>query len=305
MKKIPVILHTDIGDDADDSWALAMLLRQEWIDLKYILADTGDLNFRAKMVAKMLESAGRSDIPIGLGVEASGFNHLMASHVADYRLEDYPGKIEKDGVSGMIERVRQSENGIALLSIGPAFAVAEALDKAPDIAEKCDFAGMFGSIQRGYDGADEPHREYNVFRNNAAAKKVFSAPWRSARLTPLDSCGVVRLEGENYAAIRETAAKGNDPLIRELFESVEARRKAMNAPDEGRSSVLFDTVAAHLVSSTRYLIMETLNLAVDDNDFTVIDNVNGRPMDTATGWTDLPGYCRFLTDTLLNRKPEL
>mgnify|MGYP006308749897 CR=1 FL=1 len=40
--KVPVILDTDIGDDIDDTWALAMLLQSPELDLDLVVADTGD-----------------------------------------------------------------------------------------------------------------------------------------------------------------------------------------------------------------------------------------------------------------------
>ena len=67
-KKIPVILDTDIGTDIDDTWALAFLLKCPELDVKLITTASGDTFERAKIVAKILEIAGRTDIPIGLGL---------------------------------------------------------------------------------------------------------------------------------------------------------------------------------------------------------------------------------------------
>jgi len=68
MKKIPVILDTDIGFDIDDLWALVMILKSPELDIKLITTDTGDTYYRAKLVAKTLEIANRTDIPIGVGI---------------------------------------------------------------------------------------------------------------------------------------------------------------------------------------------------------------------------------------------
>ena len=37
MKKIPVILYTDIGGDIDDTWGLALLLSRPELDLKLVI----------------------------------------------------------------------------------------------------------------------------------------------------------------------------------------------------------------------------------------------------------------------------
>ncbi len=60
---IPVILDTDIGDDIDDTWALAMLLGMPQLDLKLVVTDYGNTSERTRLVAKILQRAGRSMLP--------------------------------------------------------------------------------------------------------------------------------------------------------------------------------------------------------------------------------------------------
>src|SRR5438132_355466 len=73
--KTPVILDTDIGDDIDDTWALAMLLRSPELDLKLVTTANGKAEYRAKLIARLLTVAKRTYVPIGLGTgsrEGSG-----------------------------------------------------------------------------------------------------------------------------------------------------------------------------------------------------------------------------------------
>ncbi|MGI6299757.1 MAG: hypothetical protein ACOX52_01655 [Verrucomicrobiota bacterium] len=65
---IPVIYDSDIGDDIDDTWALGLLLKSPELDLKLVVGDYGKATYRAKIFAKMLETAGRTDVPVGLGL---------------------------------------------------------------------------------------------------------------------------------------------------------------------------------------------------------------------------------------------
>jgi hypothetical protein len=67
LRRIPVILDTDIGDDIDDTWALALLLRSPELDVKLVTTATGDTTYRAQIVARLLEVAGRTDVPVGIG----------------------------------------------------------------------------------------------------------------------------------------------------------------------------------------------------------------------------------------------
>lgn len=67
-RPIPVILDTDIGTDIDDTWALAIMLNCPELDVKLVTSDTGDTIYRSKLIARMLEVADRTDIPVGIGI---------------------------------------------------------------------------------------------------------------------------------------------------------------------------------------------------------------------------------------------
>ena len=69
---IPVILDTDIGSDIDDTWALAFALRCPELDLRLVVTDRGHPQYRAKLACRILEAAGRTDIPVALGPEWEG-----------------------------------------------------------------------------------------------------------------------------------------------------------------------------------------------------------------------------------------
>ena len=68
---IPVILDTDIGDDIDDTWALVMLLGMPQMDLKLVVTDYGNTPERTRLVAKILQRLGRTDVPIGTGIKTA------------------------------------------------------------------------------------------------------------------------------------------------------------------------------------------------------------------------------------------
>ena len=83
-KKIPVVLDTDIGTDIDDTWALAMMLKSPELDVRLIVTDTGDTTYRAKIVAKMLEIGGRTDVSVGIGVPLGNAPATQAPWVGGY-----------------------------------------------------------------------------------------------------------------------------------------------------------------------------------------------------------------------------
>ena len=181
MTQIPVILDTDIGGDIDDTWALALLLRCPELDVKLITTDTGDTRFyRAKLVARLLDIAGRADVPIGVGLptadQRGSHSHAQGRWVEDYRMSDYPGQIHDDGVQALIDMIMAADEKITLICIGPMPNIREALKREPGIAERVRFVGMLGSIRRDHlNGPPVP--ETNVVVDIAAAQAVFTAAW--------------------------------------------------------------------------------------------------------------------------------
>jgi len=99
LKPIPVILDTDIGWDIDDTWALITLLNSPELDIRMVLTSTGNTPLRAKLVAKLLEVAGRTDIPVGIGLHQDDNFNMQDDWVDGYSLRHYPGRIYAEGVS--------------------------------------------------------------------------------------------------------------------------------------------------------------------------------------------------------------
>jgi inosine-uridine nucleoside N-ribohydrolase len=297
--KIPIILDTDIGGDIDDTWALALLLKSPELDLKMVVADTGDTVYRAKIAARLLEAAKRTDVAVAVGIRQNQKGGPQAPWVADYDLAKYPGKVHEDGVAALIEMIMAAPQPITLLCIGPVPNIKAALAKQPEIAKRARFVGMHGSIRKGYNGGPQPQAEYNVKQDVKACQAAFSAAWPMT-ITPLDTCGIVRLKGDKYRKVAESA----DPIAKAVIENYRIWWKAHNPnkPEKiDASSVLFDTVAAYLSFSTELLNMERLTIRVTDDGFTRIDP-QGKPMDCAMSWKSLPAFEDFLFARLTAEK---
>jgi len=296
---IPVILDTDIGDDIDDTWALILALKSPELDVKLVVTDFGNTEQRAKLVARVLELAGRTDIPIGIGIKENDDPGPQADWVKGYDLAKYPGRVLKDGVQALIDTVMASPAPMTLIAIGPPPNLKAALEREPRIAGKLRLAGMYGSIHLGYDGKPKPEPEWNVKANPAAARALLAAPWRDAILTPLDTCGRVQLSGERYARVRGSS----DPLLRGLVEAYGTwcRNRDWCAKDPAfvavKSSTLFDCVAVYLAVSRDLVKTETTGVRVTDEGMTVPDPA-ARPLVWATEWKSLDGFEEWLTARL-------
>lgn len=294
MSKIPVILDTDIGGDIDDSWALAMMLKSPELDVKLVVTDTGDTTYRARVVAKMLEVAGRTDVPVGVGIPFPTMDNRQEAWVKDYHLASYPGTVHEDGVAALIDTIMRSPEPVTLICIGPVPNIGAALEREPRIARNARFVGMHGSVRRGYGGSEKISAEYNVAMHTKDCQKAFAAPW-DMTITPLDTCGIVVLDGDRYRRVRDSS----DPLARAVIENYRVWCEAINAPEqaETKSSVLFDTVAIYLAFTNELLVMEKLGIRVSDDGFTLIDPA-AKVINVAAAWKDLPAYEDFLVRRL-------
>ena len=295
--RFPVIFDTDIGSDIDDTWALIMLLKSPELEPKLILTEHGNTVYRAKIAAKILERAGRTEIPIGIGIKLNEETGPQSAWIRDYDLTRYPGKIYRDGIEILIDTIMSSPEPITLICTGPLTNIAAALEREPRIAEKARFVGMHGCLRRSppeFGGG--VIAEYNVKSDPKACRKALSATW-DVTITPLDTCGFVRLRGEKYRKIRES----DDPLILDLIENYKIWLKSRGGQwwkaIETQSSILFDTVAVYLAFSNEYLIMEDLGIHVTDDGYTVIDE-KAPTIHCAIDWKDLKAFEDLLVERL-------
>ena len=296
---IPVIFDTDIGSDIDDTWALGFLLRCPELDVKLVTTDRGRPEYRAKLCCQVLAAGGRQDLPIGLGPDWQGNTGQTRQEpcAAGYKLSSYKGEIIPDGVQAIIDTILQSPDPITVIAIGPLPTIAEALRREPAIAQNARFIGMHGSLRKGHKhNRDTIVAEANVVNDASACEMVCTAPW-PITLTPIDSCGIVQLQGEKYRRVVESA----DPLARTILTHYETWWKTGQNEnlDQWRmaSSILFDTVAVLLAFSEEMLVIEDLPVRITADGFTVIEQ-GAKTIRCATVWLDYASFEDLLVDRL-------
>ena len=300
---IPVIIDTDVGTDVDDMWALAFALRCPELDIRLITTCTGDVEYRAALVAKLLEVAGRTDIPIGLGLPLDAAPEPQKAWIEDYQLNLYPGVVIEDGVGAICDTINQSENPVTIIAIGPLPNIAAALQRVPSIIENSKFIGMHGSLRIGYLGAPKPMKEYNVKQHALSCKSVFEAGWEK-EITPLDTCGNIILTGDNFQRVRNS----RDDLVRAVIENHLIWYEAVaSSPVVGpfikkmdpqvQSSILYDCVAIYMAFSSDGLVYEKLPISITEDGKTLIDD-DGSMVNCATSWSDIEAFYSFLSARL-------
>ncbi len=295
----PVVLHTDIGGDVDDTFALLQLLRRPELDLKLVVTEGANAVYRGRLVAKLLTLAGRTDVAIAMGPDGRDDPGAQSDWIGDFKLSDYPVPVRTDAVEAIYETVFHSPRAATVISLGPATTLGDAVHKHTVIPYMAHFIGMFGSVRVGYDGKATPDAEYNVKTDPVALQRIFAGMWMSQSITPLDTCGQLVLDGADWKRLRTS----RDPFARAVIANSEVWLPHAPWMAEGfdlttHSSTLFDTVAITMAYDESDLVMETLPLSVTDTGMTVIDETYGTKIRVATGWTNMARFKRKLVADL-------
>src|SRR5690242_4677022 len=184
-----VIIDTDIGDDFDDASAVALALASPELKILGIISAWGDTALRARLLDRLLCDAGRSDIPVAVGIEKHGLGAAMFSQARWAARQ--PAAAHQGAVDFLLEQIRQHPGEITLIGIAPLTNVAAALQRDPETFRKLKrIVIMGGSIRRGYNDAyardPHPDAEYNISMDVAAARQIFNSGV-PLHLMPLDA----------------------------------------------------------------------------------------------------------------------
>ena len=301
-KRIPIIIDTDIGGDMDDTWALAMALKAPELDLKMVVTSCDDPMYRARIIAKMCERAGRTDVAVAKGLRTPDGVRYQAGWTEGYDLSKYPGKVYEDGIGAMIDLIRNSEEEITLITIGNTHNIPELLKRAPEVAGKVRVIGMFGSVYTGYPWDNgKISKETNVVSDISSAK-IYLSSFDKIEITPLDTCKEIVIDKERMERIVRKAK--TDPLVSAILENFEVWKHhgpfwQAQLGKHDFSSDLYDTVAVYMAITHENLEFERLKLSVDDAGYTVIDRKNGHDVDVAVRWKDKEKFIDYLTNVFL------
>lgn len=185
-----IIIDTDIGDDVDDAFAVALALRSPELEILGITTAFGDTETRAKLVDRLLGEVGRQDIPVAVGTPTVANNHFTQRRYAENSHFARPS--HPKAVDFILEQIRRHPGVVTLVAIGPLINVGAVIDKDPEAFRKLRrVVLMGGSIYRGYGdmGYFPPHGpqpEWNILNDIPSAQKLF-ASGVPLYVMPLDS----------------------------------------------------------------------------------------------------------------------
>ncbi len=175
-----IIIDTDIGDDIDDAFAVALALRSPELQILGITTTFGDTETRAKLLDRFLAEVGRPDIPVAAGAPTPPKGTFTQRRYAESGRFAKPPS-HPDAVVFLLDQIRRNPGQITLLAIGPLMNVGAAIDKDPATFHQLKRVIMMGgSIKRGYGDLGfgpptPPEPEWNILNDIPSAQKLFVA----------------------------------------------------------------------------------------------------------------------------------
>ncbi len=246
-----IIIDTDPGQD--DAVAILLALASPEIDVVGIVALAGNvpLHYTSVNARKVLELAGRTDVPVYAGAIRPMVRKLVtAEHVHGRTgldgttLPDPTMPLQtQHGVDFLIDSLRASEPGeLTLCTLGPLTDVALALVKAPDIASKVREIVMMGGAYFEV-GNVTPTAEFNIFVDPEAADVVMKSGI-PITMIPLDATHQVLTTPERIQRLRALGTRCGGALAELLSFSEGFDRKKY---DEVGAPLHDPNVIAYLV----------------------------------------------------------
>jgi inosine-uridine nucleoside N-ribohydrolase len=175
---IPIVIDCDPGHD--DAIAILLALASPEVELRGITTVAGNqtLDKTTRNALKVLELAGRADIPVGVGAGAPLTRTLRtAANVHGESGLDGPDlpeptTIPVDGHAADL-LAEWIEPGVVLVPTGPLTNVALLLERHPDVRDRLErIVWMGGAIA---EGNTTPAAEFNAYVDPEAAAAVFGS----------------------------------------------------------------------------------------------------------------------------------
>jgi len=252
-----IIIDTDIGDDVDDAFAVALALRSPELQILGITTTFGDTETRAKLLDRLLGETGHSDIPVGIGIhtQTSAFTQRAYAETGHFARTTHP-----QAVDFILDQIRKNPGKITLVGIGPLVNIGALIGRDKETFRKLRrVVLMGGSIARGYgdlgyfpDRGPEP--EWNIKNDIPAAQKLF-ASGVPIFMMPLDSTQL-KLDEVKRAIIFQAGTPLTDALTLLYHEWGQ------------ETPTLFDVMTIAYILNPALCPTKPLHISVDEKGFT-------------------------------------
>lgn len=287
-----VIIDTDIGDDIDDAFALALAVASPKLQVLGVTTAWGDTELRARLARRFLIQIGEGGIPVAVGVKTHDTMTFTQAHWA----EAWPAPAGgfPNAVDFLRDQIRRNPGEITLISIAPYSNVAALLQQDPtEFHELKRIVLMGGSIHRGYGDlgylpSHGPDAEYNVAQDIPAAQAVFDAGVPIAMM-PLDSTQLKLDE-----VLRATLFSQDSPVT----DALNSLYAEWSYSTDNPTPTLFDAMAVAATIEPSLCPTRPMRIVVDSKGYTRV--AAGPPNVDVCLWSDPDRFFHFYIPALLN-----
>ncbi len=261
-EKQKVIFDTDIGDDIDDAFALALAVSSPKLEVIGVTTAWGDTDLRARLTARLLRTMGHAEIAVTAGPKTHASSTFSQARWAE--AEPEPANGWPDATSFTLDAIRRNPGQITLIAVSPFSNIGALIDKDPATFRMLKrVVLMGGSIRRGYGDLGYlpnrgPQPEYNIMMDIDSSRKLF-ASGVPLYVMPLDSTQL-----KLYEVVRDTLFSQGTPTTDALL-SLYAEWSASTG---NATPTLFDAMAVAAAIDPALCPTQPMHIEIDDKGFT-------------------------------------
>ncbi|HVW75649.1 MAG TPA: nucleoside hydrolase [Rhizomicrobium sp.] len=255
-----IIIDTDIGDDIDDAFAVALALSSPEFEVLGFSADFGDTSTRAKMLDRILGETDHGDIPVAMGtpvdVNRNGFTQHRYAEGGAFARASHP-----DSVNFILGQARKYPGQVTLVAIGPLANVGAMIARDPAgfrlLKRVVIMGGSIRALEDPYGVASPiaPHPEWNIKNDIGGAQKLF-ASGVPLMVLPLDSTANLKLHEVARTAIFAHGSMMTNILAGLYYEWSAATRAA--------TPTLYDPMTLAAMLNPSLCPMTPMHISIDD-----------------------------------------
>ena len=264
-----VILDTDIGDDIDDAYALALLLSQPNVKVLGVTTAWGQTQERAELAAKLLHVMGHDKVPVYAGRRGDakiGRQYEWAKRDAANAGagRDAVTAVQKDDAVTFLKREFDRAPGeVTLIAIGPLVNVGDLVTRYPEVKSKIKrIVIMGGAVHVGYNNAAPPVVEWNIRCDPVAARAVYESGV-PLTMAGLEATTMLKFDGERQKRLFAQGTPMTDAIA------------ALTILWGNGTPTLFDPMAVAWACGAKFCETEQRHVVVESDGITRI--VDGPP----------------------------
>jgi purine nucleosidase len=201
-----VFIDTDVGDDVDDSFAIAFAANSPELNLTGISTVFRDVSKRASLAHALLEAYGITDVPVyegcGKPLIKTADIHAIPCQYDEKALSAFSPyqKRETHGVLALLDAIRRTPD-LTIIAIGPLTNIALATVLDPDLMRNASIYMMGGAFST-------TEAEWNIFCDPEAAQIVFNSG-ADIHVLSLDVTAKCKVPEEKLSGIRQSKTRGS------------------------------------------------------------------------------------------------